>query len=37
MPTLGDEGNSFFEMAKARGIIFMYQLVRDRTDGELRY
>lgn len=36
-PGLGPVGTSFTEMAKQRGIIFMYQLVKDQTQGELVY
>ncbi len=32
-----DPGESFQEMAQERGIIFMYELVQDRTGGTIQY
>ena len=29
--------DGFFEMASTRGTVFVYQLVRDRTDGVVSY
>lgn len=35
-PGLSVPGNSFIEMARKRGIIFMYKLFKDESKGELR-
>ena len=34
-PGISTPGNSFVEMARQRGIIFMYELVQDDTKGDL--
>ena len=31
------EGNSFYEMASERGLIFMYELVQDKSEGDIMY
>ena len=31
------EGNSFYEMASERGLIFMYELVDDKSKGDIMY
>jgi hypothetical protein len=36
-PGVGVPGTSFHEMARKRGIIFMYKLVKDETKGEVIY
>ena len=36
-PGVGEPGESFKEMARERGIIFMYQLVDDRSKNEIAY
>ena len=36
-PGIGEVGNSFVEMARQRGIIFMYELVRDNSEGEITW
>jgi len=36
-PGLSEPGTSFMEMAKTRGIIFMYQLTKDSSKGEITY
>lgn len=36
-PGIGIPGTSFIEMARQRGIIFMYKLVKDDTKGEVVY
>jgi hypothetical protein len=36
-PGISAPGNSFVEMARQRGVIFMYELVKDSTEGEVVY
>ena len=36
-PTEGSGGQNFVQLAKSRGIIFMYELVSDTTSGEFNY
>lgn len=36
-PGIGPAGTSFIEMARQRGVIFMYELVKDDTKGDIVY
>jgi hypothetical protein len=36
-PGRSEPGESFYEMAQERGIIFMYELVKDESKGDIHY
>lgn len=36
-PGISETGNSFNEMARQRGVIFMYELVKDASEGVVMY